>query len=145
MAFSNGGQYEVDVNKRCSVVMSETDWANDWVKPLPRVRHFSGHSARWSLMTLQEKVSGEVWSCLLSQLNKKCRPLPIQCPQSPPLNLTISLQKSFTKYFGSTFLENIDEGAVDSTYWMLKAEINWLQTLDKCCASVMNTDTGEAF
>lgn len=29
MAFSNGGLFEVDVNKRCSEVMSETDGAND--------------------------------------------------------------------------------------------------------------------
>lgn len=29
VAFSNEGLYEVDVNKRCSEVMSETDGAND--------------------------------------------------------------------------------------------------------------------
>lgn len=29
MAFSNGGLFEVDVNKICSEVISETDGAND--------------------------------------------------------------------------------------------------------------------
>lgn len=36
--------------------------------------------------------------------------------------------------------KKVDREAVDSTYKMLEAKINWLQTLDKYCMSVMNTD-----